>query len=1041
MRKTRLKTLAHSVAAGERRAVRGVVCVVVWVASPLAGGLIRPAGAAEQTVEQPATSPAEKAEEKLQEVIVTGSRIARPEAERLEPTTVLTSDYLDRHGITNVMDALGQLPQFGQSSGSVLGLQSPESLGQSFASLYSLGSRYTLVLVDGRRFVSADSPSPNGATGGFGGNQVDLGAIPTQLIDRIETISVGGAPVYGADAVAGTVNIILKHNFQGTDLDAQGSESGRGDAGQWRLRTLIGRNFDDGRGNVTLNAELLSMQPLNGAQRSRIADDLAFVPPLGPSPYEFVLAQNVRLTGDSTMVFPPLVADGYLGANPNLAVTNAAGQPLAFQNGHLVPYSLGQPTADPFHSIGGDGWDLGAVTPLRVAQERINATALGNFQLRDDVRLFGELWFSDIRTNSPFNLITVDSARTGFAAGQPEGNLAIQLDNPFLSAPDRAIIAQNLAAFAAANPANPQQPTQFYLPRDNQDIGNGSTTAEQHTRRAVLGIDGSLALGRREVNYEIYGSYGETRSTSVSPQPNFTNLQNALNAIVGPGGQIICNPLQQDGKPIVNSSAPTESSNCAPFNPFGFGLASTAALAYVTSLATETSTLTQRDFSAIINGPLFDLPAGAIKAALGYENRRQTADYTADQFLEQDAGFYVNVFAPFVPVSGAYLTNEAFAELLVPLVGAAQSIPGIRRFEIEAAGREVDHSVAGKLATWTLGARLEPAATLQLRGNYTRSLRAPSITQAYLPTTTGTAFAPDPCDQANITSGPNPALRAANCTKAGVVQPFSSNIGFIGVPSVNVGNPDLHNEIADSRALGLDWRPLERLRGSIDYVQIDIDRVIAGLGAQDVLDACYDSPSYPNSFCRLFARNAAGQITFLQTGYANLAHFSFNGIQTELQWSLDVPCRHLRGGCGVLDLRVDEFFLNRLRDTFTPGDTGDGAGILGTSKHKGLIDLAWRRDRFYADWQASVIGRAVYYNNIPANFSSIAGVGAWWLNNLSVGFQPEAHLKLQLMVDNVFNKQAPYPLPAYPFSGGFILDAYFPGLLGRNFGAQVACRY
>ena len=189
--------------------------------------------------------------EELAEVVVTGSRIARPELDRLQPTIVLDSEYLDRHAYTNVIDALNELPAFGEPDNSLKGGQSRESfgVGQSFANLFSLESKRTLVLVDGRRFVPANTPSTLGPTGS-GGEQVDLNVIPTQLIDRIETIAVGGAPIYGSDAIAGTVNIILKHDYTGLEIDALAGISGQRDARQERLRLIAGNNFAGGRGDV-----------------------------------------------------------------------------------------------------------------------------------------------------------------------------------------------------------------------------------------------------------------------------------------------------------------------------------------------------------------------------------------------------------------------------------------------------------------------------------------------------------------------------------------------------------------------------------------------------------------------------------------------------------------------------------------------------------------------------------------------------------------------------------------------------------------------
>lgn len=201
--------------------------------------------------ESPGTT---KAEEKLTEVVITGSRIARPELDRLEPTIVLGSESFDQRGYADVGQALSELPSFGIQSSNATNTQSTFGIAQSFVDLYSLGSQRTLVLVDGRRFVSSNTASLFGQATPPG-QQFDLNIIPTKLIDRVETVSVGGAPIYGADAIAGTVNIIMKKNYEGLDLDGQVGVSDDKDAWNYRARMLGGFNFADGRGNVTAVAE------------------------------------------------------------------------------------------------------------------------------------------------------------------------------------------------------------------------------------------------------------------------------------------------------------------------------------------------------------------------------------------------------------------------------------------------------------------------------------------------------------------------------------------------------------------------------------------------------------------------------------------------------------------------------------------------------------------------------------------------------------------------------------------------------------------
>src|ERR1700722_2870026 len=256
--------------------------------------------------------------EELQEVVVTGSRIARPDLDRLEPTMITTAATFDERGYLDVGQALSENPAFGVQPSSSANTQSAFGIGQSFVDLYGLGSQRTLTLVDGRRFVSSNTASLNtsGSNSSVGGpgQQVDLNTIPTKLIDRVETISVGGAPIYGADAIAGTVNIILKKDFQGLDIDAQAGISGHIDAWNYRLRALAGQNFADDRGNITTVAEITKTDGLEGSARSVYSQDLGFNAPATPGKFQTVLISGgavgginygVRPMGDAAVVCAP----------------------------------------------------------------------------------------------------------------------------------------------------------------------------------------------------------------------------------------------------------------------------------------------------------------------------------------------------------------------------------------------------------------------------------------------------------------------------------------------------------------------------------------------------------------------------------------------------------------------------------------------------------------------------------------------------------------------------------------------------------------
>ncbi len=735
----------------------------------------------------------------LQEVVVTGSRIARPEFDNLEPTTSVDSKTFDQRGYLDVGQALNELPAFGVAPSSAANQQQGFGVAQSFVDLYGLGSQRTLTLVNGRRFVSESTASlqnsnNNTAVGGNGGNgtQVDLNVIPTKLIDHVEVVSVGGAPIYGADAIAGVVNIILKKDYQGLDVDAQVGASGQADAYNYRTRVLGGQNLFDGRANITAVAEFTKTDGLLGTARPVFAADLGFLAPVTKGPFKAVLtpANSVPSVSFGGV---PTVDDLFLAPGAGLTgaligVNNAAGQTQAFgSNGQLQNYNVGTVTGNPIFTSGGDGERLSQVSNLLSPTERTNIDTNLHFQINDRLNAFGEGYFSESHAR---NLVSQSYNTTLFSntspygiAGTPQGSFVININNPFLSAADRSTIQTALNNYAATLPfggapiypgvsvgqplfpgyVGPGQPvaypawntSQFYVNRANVDLDNGAATDTQIVVRGVAGLNGDFSWGDRKFNWEVSVSYGTSDNTQDTPLYVFQNLANALNATRNAAGQIVC-----AGTP-VNGPTSTASSTCAPLNIFGQGSPSQAALQYITHLATVDSFNTQRDTNAFIGGDILKVPAGEWKFSAGYENRREAAQFSPDSFYTQDLGQN-----QVLGIEGSYVTNEGYVETLFPIFSPAQGIPGLDRLELEGAARRVNNSIAGDATTYTYAVRWSPVEDVGFRANKTKSIRAPSITELFLPPATVGSFANDPCDQNYVGQGAVPATRLKNCQAA-----------------------------------------------------------------------------------------------------------------------------------------------------------------------------------------------------------------------------------------------------------------------------------
>jgi outer membrane receptor protein involved in Fe transport len=1004
-----------------------------------------PPQAAAQTSAQSVPESRKTVAPKLQEVIVTGSRIARAANDTLQPTVVITSQTFEARGYTNVSQALDEMPEFGVPPTSQQNQQSAFSVGQSFVDLYSLGSQRTLTLVDGRRFVSSNTASLFGAASP--GTQVDFNVIPVQLIDHIETVSVGGAPQYGADAIAGTVNVILKHDYQGLDINLQPGISSRWDAFNFRVSALGGLNFAGGRGNETTVIEFSKSTGLRGTARSVYANQPGFEAPATPGPYQEVLTPDPVVNQLSTSGVPYLDNFFYTPGVPNnlIGITNAAGQPLAFSPGSsaLSPYNLGTETGNPIFYSGGAGINLVDFSNLQAYTQRLNADTLGHFDLNDSVQAFWEGWFSESHSHSliaqPFYSATIFGN-----PGDPTGPLYISVNNPFLSAGDRALIQSELNAYAANGfelgggaPFDPNwSPNYFYLDRGSTDLEAGRFAGDQVVSRGVVGLKGDFSAFGQSYHWDAAANYGYSRNISRDPAVVFQNLENAINPVLDASGQIVCPPG------VVNSPIATESSTCAPLNIFGLGNPSTAARNYVTHIATAESWNTQRDFTADLSGPILKLPADYWKFALGFENRRESASFEPDDFYTSNppAG---DLSAS--PIEGAYHTNEFYAESLIPIFEPHQNIPALNRVEVEGAIRRVNNSIAGSSNTWDAGLRWAPTRDILFRGNKTTSIRAPAITELFLPASTSNEFAqPDPCDKNFVTQGPDPATRAKNCAAAGInTATFTSNAINATVQGTTSGNPSLVSEVAKSYTYGVVLTPrwVPNLSIDLDYVDIDMTNAITQLNLTDLLEACYDATNYPNaSECSAFTRNSAGQIVGYHDGFVNagLLHFQGDTISVSYQTLLPWNLGRMSWTGNYLDTKTLKLQVAGNTAVNEAGELGAQGGLVIAPKTRASIATNYAKGPFSWYWQAQFTSGENFSNLNTATSQYPLTVGRWWVINSSVSYAFGSHVNLRLVVNNVFDKLPPYP--ALSGAGGNFAaptSYYFAGIIGRTYQLSI----
>lgn len=992
------------------------------------------AGAMAVTVAPGMTFAQDNNDEVVDEIIITGSRIPRSGFETLQPATVLDAEKLDLRGNISLAKSLNEQAGFVTPSTSPASSQSSESVGQNFVDYLGLGQQRTLTLVNGQRFPAGVAPN------GDGGLSVDLNAIPDNLVERIETIAIGGAPIYGSDAIAGTINIILKDDFEGLEFVASaGSALEYSDAAETRFGVTWGKNFDDGRGNITLSGQYTFADGLKRVDRPATATAVGFEAAGDPnSPYDQELFNDLTVAVDNVTAFP-LYGGQQFGFNifgngvpydindPNSPFSQFDG------DGNFLPFVPGGGTGSVIFQNGGDGLKVPHFTALYTDMERYNATILTKYELTDTLRFKAEGWFGRTDATELINQSGYNSPAFGGLPGDTYGSVGsgpipVLINNPFLLPATRSAIE------AALNVEHDTDGDGFADPTIDTDgdgvadavgfwrggpltnlTGANADSAKRDTYRALVGLEGDVVLGDRDFLWDFTYTYGRTESNDMSTiiiQPHFDQ---AIQVVVDANGDPAC---------------ADPSDGCAPLDVIG--VPTPEAVAFTTAFVTDEVVMEQKVLSANIGGDIFDLPAGPIGGAIGFAYREESASYDPNDLSE-------NGFAreSLVAVNGEFDSTEFYAETVVPLLGGDLDTPLVESLEFEGAVRFVDNSVAGNDTTWTAGLRYRPIDDIEFRGNLTESIRAPSITELFTPTSNIFDFANDPCDARYINQGNFPATRAANCAADGIVQPFTSFIADASQQGTLSGNPNLVSEVAESSTFGVVLRPrfLEGFTASIDWFDIEITNAIESVEILDLLVACYDSANFAGEpSCNQFQRDANGQVIDYQSGFVNVGLVEYTGIQTVLSYDTDL------GAFGSLNIGLNHLFTDKHTETPGSGNTVQFDGEIGDSTHRVNLTGTWYKDKWTVFTQIRWLDGAVF-NNADTEFTrNVSGVPSWTNVDTTAVYSIRDNIDLQLTVENLFDNDAPYGAVAGSehFSG---IVTYFPGIRGRYATFTVRARF
>lgn len=981
-------------------------------------------------------------------IVVTGSRIRNPNVENLEPTQTVDKTFLEQRNFINVADALNTLPLV-RGSVTPNGNQGGSGVGVNFINLFGLGSQRSLTLLNGRRVVSSNSPSNEGLANP--GVQVDANIIPTALVERIDVVSIGGAPVYGSDAIAGTVNYILKDDFQGAELTATSGITEEGDTFRFQVTGTFGTNFDGGRGNVTVTGFYSQQDGLLSNERDFLRAGIANCSneTLANGQRRFdgslFINQNIRPDtgvndGNPGFVLCPnfnvsnLNQNGVvnLGATPFAAYFSPAvrANNLTFNSdGTLRPYIPGIQNRSIFE-LGGDSFKFPDFEQVTSDLERFSVQTYANYELTDNVTLFAEgMYFESQGTN----LVEQPGFNASFLGGRL-GAVFFRAANPLLTTQ-----ARNTLLALGDNDNNPATVRTFRLERVNLDLANTSTTTENQLLRFVGGARGEFnALGDSPWNYEVSFNYGRSRITDLRQD---INLQNFVNSVNECRTDLPFNAFPSSGLTPIADAA------CRPVSLFGANTSSRAAIDYITFQNRNLSVLEQYVANANVGGSLFNLFNNPVSFNVGYEYRREEGSYDASDFAEEGRG----IDAAVADISGSFEVNEVFGEVLVPLITPSNDF-FIRRLDFFGRGRYVDNSINGGFFAWSAGGSVGIIPDVTFRGNFTRSFRAPAINELFAPRIVTRGFIGDFCSPGNRTAGAVPETRNRNCTAFLAKFPNATPLiaQNVSVPLFSGGNPSLENEEADSFTFGVVLEPrfIPNLAITVDYIDIKIAKPIVSLSAAAIAAACFDNetfdtndPANGNQFCSLIRRDAEGQVVndpvnpAVTQGFVNGALIKYSGIEGTMTYRTKLDGIGLPGG---LSLRGALTYVRERFVSATGVNVQRSDGVVGDPQFKGQLAAQYTTDNFGIGTVVNYTGEQLVsrFNRGPSpndtrefdQFEDFVTVDA------NIFFLTEDKFRFNFNVSNLLNRQGQEYF-------GILVPASLNDSFGRRFTLGVTKKF
>jgi outer membrane receptor protein involved in Fe transport len=769
------------------------------------------------------------------DIVVTGTRIKRADLESNSPQTIVGSEEFRYQGATTVEQVLNRLPQFTADANENV---SNGSDGTSKINLRNLGSQRVLVLVDGQRMMPSQA--------------VNLSFLPSSLVERVDVMSGGASAVYGSDALSGVVNFIMKKDLDGVRIDAQagfaqhdnnngalralqrsaGYDPAPGsviDGGKQDITVSLGKNFADGRGNITVYGGYRSFSPVRQSSRDVSACALQdtttalFCGGSSQSPYG---------------VFVPLSdKSAYQGQT---LVNNRNG------DGTLVPY-------DPSYA-----YNYAPDSYFQRSDERITAGGFAHYEFSQAAELYGSFMYMKDQT---FSQVAPSAIWLGTA-------FDVSCNNPYASA------AQLQAICGAAAGTNT---TEESLVAYRTTLAPRRDNLRYNDYRYTAGLRGDLGSG---FSYDVNYMY-----SLVKFKETYLNDVNQVRA-----GYAL-NTINVNGVPTCVAAINGTDPNCIPANVFLPNAMTAEQAAYLFGESNTASRNSLQVISANLSGDLGKLgvtmpwASQGVGIALGLERRRETLKFTADEVAQQNGTMNADGI---ISVTEAYGEIEIPLIEDRPFFQSLTFNAGVRYSSYD--NKQNSTGFSSGYNVWTYKGELswQPIDDLRIRASYNRAIRAPNVAELFATTAVGNVAAQDPCAGAN----PSASLEICKLTGVTDAQYGRiAECPAATCSALSGGNLALKPETADTYTAGVVITPkaLRNFSLSIDYFNIKVKDYIGSIAPSLILGQCAETgdPYFCGLFRRdprsgaLFGQNAGYVIsTTLNTGYLQTSGFDINADYT-----------------------------------------------------------------------------------------------------------------------------------------------------------------